>query len=48
WDSLPPHEIPISEGHRALLDQRLAEFEEDGDPGEPWETVLDEIEKKGY
>lgn len=47
WDSLRPEAIAPSDEQAALLRQRRAELEEDGDLGEPWRAVLDGIAERG-
>jgi putative addiction module component (TIGR02574 family) len=47
WDSLEPEAIAPSETHIAELRRRRAELAADDDPGEPWETVIKEIEERG-
>ena len=47
WDSLSPDAVAPDEEVTAELRQRRAALETDGDPGEPWEQVLDEIEERG-
>lgn len=47
WDSLPIDAIKPTDAQVKELLLRRAELESDGDLGEPWETVLDEIEKQG-
>lgn len=47
WDSLQPSAAPLSESQAAELRKRRADLAADDDPGEPWEQVLDEIEKHG-
>jgi putative addiction module component (TIGR02574 family) len=47
WDSLEPEAIGEHEEQIAELRRRRAELEADGDPGEPWEQVLDEIAERG-
>ena len=47
WDSLSPDAVAPDEELTAELRQRRAALEADGDPGEPWEQVLDEIEERG-
>ena len=47
WDSLSPDAVAPDEGVTAELQQRRAALEADGDPGEPWEQVLDEIDERG-
>ena len=36
-----------SPGERLALDTALAEFERDGDPGQPWRNVLQRINRAG-
>ena len=47
WDSLSPDAVAPDEDVAAELRQRRAALEADGDPGEPWAQVLDEIEQRG-
>lgn len=47
WDSLPMEAIEPTDAQIEELRRRRAELEANGDPGEPWEKVLDEIEKYG-
>lgn len=50
WNSLEPRdhgEIDLPDEQLAELRQRRAELDADGDSGEPWEAVLDEIESRG-
>jgi len=47
WDSLESTDIDPSEEEAAELRRRRAELEADGDPGEPWQQVLDEIAERG-
>ena len=47
WDSLEPDAIAPSEEHLAELRRRRAELAADDDPGEPWESVLKDIEERG-
>ena len=45
WDSLDPAATPLTDEQAAELRRRRAELDADGDPGEPWEQALDEIER---
>lgn len=45
WDSLPETEIVTSDAELEIIKRRRAELDADGDPGEDWEKVLDDIEK---
>ena len=48
WDSIAadPSALPITAADREELDQRLAEFEADGDVGRDATSVLDEIRQR--
>jgi len=48
WDSIiaDQKEMSISEDHKAILDQRLAAFEQDGDMGRPARSVLMEMKNR--
>lgn len=47
WDSLEPTAVAPDDDQLAELRRRRADLEADGDLGEPWESVLDEIEERG-
>lgn len=47
WDSLEPEAIEPSADELQHIWQRRAALAADGDPGEPWERVIDEIEQRG-
>ena len=47
WDSLEPTAVAPDDDQLAELRRRRADLEADGDLGEPWESVLDEIEARG-
>ncbi len=47
WDSLEPEAIEPSTDELQHIRRRRAELAADGDPGEPWEGVIDEIEERG-
>jgi len=46
WDSLPdvPKLLPLTPAQAAEIDRRLAAYRADGDPGQPYEAVLDRLE----
>jgi putative addiction module component (TIGR02574 family) len=47
WHSLAdetPDQAPISDWHRELLEERLAEIDRDGLKGEPWQKVLGDVQ----
>lgn len=45
WDEIAqdPDSIPVTDEHKAILDDRLRAYEEDGHPGESWPVVRDRI-----
>jgi len=47
WDSLESEAVAPSAEELELARRRRAELATDGDPGEPWERVLDEIAERG-
>jgi putative addiction module component (TIGR02574 family) len=47
WDSLPEDAVGPSAEQIAELRRRRAELATDGDPGQPWREVLDEIRERG-
>ena len=47
WDSVEPTAVAPTEAQLAELRRRRAELAADGDPGEPWERVMEEIEERG-
>ena len=48
WDSLDdrPEILPLTEAQAREIDRRLAAYRRDGDPGQPWDAVLDRIEAR--
>lgn len=47
WDSLEPEAVEPTADELELVRRRRAELVADGDPGESWEQVIDEIAKRG-
>ena len=47
WDSLEPEVVVPDDALIAELRRRRAELGTDGELGEPWEHVLNEIEERG-
>ena len=53
WDSIAaeanarPQSLPLSEAQRAELLRRRADLEANPDDGIPWETVHDELTRRG-
>jgi len=49
WESIADVQdaLPLTAAQAAELDRRLAEYDEDRDPGAPWREVLDKIEESG-
>ncbi len=45
WASLEPEDIRITDAQRQELHRRLDRYEQDGNPGEPWEVVIERIRK---
>jgi putative addiction module component (TIGR02574 family) len=48
WDSLGEQAgaVPLTDAQARELDRRLAAYRADGDPGEPWETVMERLEQR--
>jgi putative addiction module component (TIGR02574 family) len=47
WDSLEAEDTTPSEDEVNHVRVRRAELDSDGDPGQPWEQVIDEIAERG-
>jgi len=47
WDSIAAEEqnLALTGAQRKLLDERLDEYELDGDPGEPAEAVIERVRR---
>jgi putative addiction module component (TIGR02574 family) len=47
WDSIAAEEqnLALTGAQRKLLDERLDEYELDGDPGEPAEAVVERVRR---
>lgn len=47
WDSLlaTPEGVALTEAQTEELDRRLAAYQKDRDPGEPWRDALDRMGK---
>lgn len=45
WDEIAqnPESVPVTDEHRAILDERIRAYEDDRDPGEPWDVVRDRL-----
>lgn len=45
WDEIArnPNAVPVTDEHRAILDERLRAYEADRDSGESWGVVRDRI-----
>jgi putative addiction module component (TIGR02574 family) len=48
WDSLGEQAgaVPLTDAQARELDRRLAAYRADGDPGEPWEAVMERLEQR--
>jgi putative addiction module component (TIGR02574 family) len=45
WNTLSPHDLPVSDDERALLDARLADMENNPDDHSPWPEVKARLER---
>jgi putative addiction module component (TIGR02574 family) len=45
-DDVAASQLPLTEGERALLDERLREYRADPESGQPWAEVRAEILKQ--
>jgi putative addiction module component (TIGR02574 family) len=47
WDTVRPdlQAVPLPESHRAELERRLADLDENPDAGSPWEEVRARLER---
>ena len=45
WDTLSPHDLPVTDAERALLDARLADMEAHPDDQSPWPEVKVRLER---
>jgi putative addiction module component (TIGR02574 family) len=45
WDTLSPHDLPVTESERTLLDARLADMETHPDDQSPWPGVKARLER---
>jgi putative addiction module component (TIGR02574 family) len=45
WDRIAedPHQVPIPNEHREILEARLNAYAENPEPGRPWNEVRDEL-----
>lgn len=45
WDRIAetPERVPVPDWHKSILDERLADHEENADDAMPWEKVRDEL-----
>ena len=48
WDRIAatPQAIPVSDWHRAIIDERLKDLEVNPDAGDSWEVVQERLRKK--
>jgi putative addiction module component (TIGR02574 family) len=47
WDSLDPATVGPSDTDIASLRERRAELAKDSEPGEPWQTAIQELKQRG-
>ena len=45
WESLTPHDLPLTESDRALLDARLADMESHPNDQSSWDDVKRRLEQ---
>ena len=45
WDTLSPHDLPVSDAERGLLDARLADMEAHPDDQSSWSEVKTRLER---
>jgi putative addiction module component (TIGR02574 family) len=45
WDEIAqdPESVPITDHHKAILDERLQAYAKNQEAGEPWDVVRDRI-----
>ena len=50
WDSVAEdaslEHLPLSDAHRAELDRRLADLDENPEAGSPWPEVVDRLQRR--
>ena len=48
WERIAAHseDIPVPDWHRKILEDRLADLDEDPGAGSPWEEVREAIKKR--
>jgi len=43
WDSLPPHDVPVPDWHKEVLEERLEDHRRNPDDSVSWEELKDEL-----
>lgn len=43
WDSLPPHDVPVPDWHKEVLEERLEDHRRNPDDSVSWEEVKKEL-----
>ena len=43
WDSLPPHDVPVPDWHKEVLEERLEDHRLNPDDSVSWEEVKTEL-----
>jgi putative addiction module component (TIGR02574 family) len=43
WDSLPPHDVPVPDWHKEILEERLEDHRRNPDDSVSWEDVKKEL-----
>ena len=45
WDTLPHHDLPVTNAEKALLDVRLLDLEKNPTDESPWSEVKERLER---
>lgn len=43
WDSLPPHDVPVPDWHKEVLEERLEDHRRNPDDSVSWEELKAEL-----
>ena len=48
WDRIAatPEQVPVPDGHRQILDERLKDYEANPEAGDSWDVVRDRLRNK--
>ena len=45
WDTLPHHDLPVTDAEKALVDVRLCDLEKNPNDESPWSEVKERLER---